>query len=124
MGLFSRAADAASGTIDRVMAEAVRVLQVGADGRYLDPVEIEASPVTGLDAGLSPAGSSDVGQAWASRLGVDEMELDIDPRRWPIANDFRAGDVVILLERGNARFQINRRRTGERHRLVFLLTAS
>lgn len=122
MGIFSRAADRAAALVDKVMSEAVRVYRADDGlGGAAAPFDVQGSLVVGADAALSLAGSADVGQAWASRVASESIELDVDPLAWPAILAVRAGDTVVALERGNASYQVLRRKTGERNRVVLIL---
>lgn len=123
MGIFSRAADRAAALVDKVMAEAVRIYRVDdGTGNTAAPFDVQGGLVVGADASLSLAGSADVGQAWASRVPSESVELDVDPVAWPAVLAVRAGDMIVALERGNAAYQVLRRKTGERNRIVFILS--
>lgn len=123
MGIFSRAADRAAALVDKVMAEAVRIYRADdGTGNPAAPFDVQGGLVVGSDAALSLAGSADVGQAWASRVPSESVELDVDPVAWPAVLAVRAGDTIVALERGNATYQVLRRKTGERNRIVFILS--
>lgn len=123
MGIFTRAADRAAGLVDKVMAEAIRIYRVDdGTGTPAAALDIKGSLVVGADAALSLAGSADVGQTWASRLPSESVELDVDPIAWPDVLTVRAGDTVVALDRGNATYQVLRRKTGERNRVVLILS--
>jgi hypothetical protein len=123
MGIFSRAADRAAALVDKVMAETVRIYRADdGTGNPTAPFDVQGSLVVGADAALSLAGSADVGQTWASRLPSESVEFDVDPVAWPDILTVRAGDAVVALDRGNATYQVLRRKTGERNRIVFILS--
>jgi hypothetical protein len=121
MGIFTRAADRAAALVDRVMAESVRIHRADNNLWPFGPFEVQGCLVVGMDSSLSPAGSADVGQAWSSRLPSEAVELDVDPVAWPAILTVRAGDTIVALERGNATYQVLRRKTAERNRIVFIL---
>ena len=123
MGIFTRAADRAAALVDKVMAEAVRIYRADyGTGNPVTPFDVQGGLVVGSDAALSLAGSADVGQAWASRVPSESAELDVDPVAWPAILSVRAGDMIVALERGNATYQVLRRKTGERNRVVLILS--
>jgi hypothetical protein len=55
-------------------------------------------------------------------LPSESVEFDVDPVAWPDILTVRAGDAVVALDRGNATYQVLRRKTGERNRIVFILS--
>lgn len=123
MGLFNHLADEGTFFVDRVMAEAIRIYRADdGTGNAAASLNIEGGLIVGADAALSLAGSADVGQAWASRLPSESVELDVDPVAWPDILTVRAGDTVVALDRGNATYQVLRRKTGERNRVVLILS--
>lgn len=98
--------------VDGVHGENVRIEPKGSASQYGHAPADTARPpferiaVLRIEGGEESLGGDNVRSGWKAGIATGKAELHIDPKILPEGMELHAGDIVVALDRGSARYEM------------------